>query len=107
MLDLPLSELQPGMILALTVKDESGATLIKEGAVLDDVHIAVLTRRGIERVSVMEEIDELDTQSSDLFEREKQQLAALFSRIDVSDPLMIALYSAADAHLTRRYQPKP
>lgn len=69
---LPLKELQPGMTLAAAVRDQAGSTLLSPGAVLSEANIASLGRRGIECLTVEQEVQE----SPAAAEARRHQIAA-------------------------------
>lgn len=69
--ELPISELQPGMLLAQPVLNDKGRTVIPEDSRLTPMHLKRLEKWGIEKVSIN------DDDTSVIEKKEKQAAGQL------------------------------
>ena len=93
---LPLTQVNPGMILAKPVVDDQGRTLCGAGTVLTDKMVARIERMGISVVHVQSD----EKLSEEEFQKERQKIERRFSKISPSSflhPLKNIFFQSLDA----------
>jgi hypothetical protein len=74
---IAVTELAPGMVLAGELLDEEGRRLLAAGTALTEKSIALLARRGVDRVVIREDMSALDPAEC---ERRRAELVARIER---------------------------
>lgn len=64
-----VNELKPSMVIAATIKDESGNIIFIKGTALTEKHITILKNRDVQKVSVEGHPLERETGSSEDLEK--------------------------------------
>jgi len=82
---IPLEQVQPGMVLSDELLDLQGNVLLPQGTVLTAAMLALMPRHGIQILPIQSEAEISDDEAQATLEHYDQRIAQLFRKNDPDD----------------------